>query len=58
MGDAMSETAEERRRVRWNWRVAGIVVALLVVIAGAVVVVDAVSIRNRNFAPPVPAAKR
>jgi hypothetical protein len=46
-----SETAGERRRVRWNWRVAGIVVLLLLVIAGAVVVTDAVSVRDRHPAP-------
>jgi hypothetical protein len=51
----MNETVQERRRVRWNWRVAATVAVLFVVIAAAVVVTDAVSVRNRNFAPPVAA---
>ena len=43
-------TAEQggRRRVRWNWRVAGIVSVLFVVIAGAVVATDVLSVRDRH----------
>jgi hypothetical protein len=55
----MSEaTANHRPRVRWNWRVAGIVVLLLATIAAAVVIVDSMAIRNRDLAPPTTAPKK
>jgi hypothetical protein len=44
----MSDANEKVRRVRWNWRVAGIVTGLFLIIAGAVVATEMLAVRDRN----------